>query len=107
MAREHVGALERDASSAARAICARVVPRVSPTIVPRACGSQCGAPSPANAGTRYTPPVSGTLARQRFDLRGARDDPEPVAQPLHDRAGDEDAALERVLRRPRAARRRS
>src|SRR5438445_4829517 len=48
------------ASSAARTRCARVVPRVSPTIVPRAFGSQCGAPSPTNAGTKYTPPVSGT-----------------------------------------------
>ena len=48
------------ASRAARARCARVVPRVSPTMVPRAYGSQCGAPSPTKAGTRYTPPVSGT-----------------------------------------------
>ena len=49
-------------SSAARAMCPAVVPRVMPTIVPRAYGSQCGAPSPANAGTRYTPPLSGTDA---------------------------------------------
>ena len=49
-------------SSAARAMCARVVPRVRPTMVPRAYASQCGAPKPANAGTRNTPPVSGTLA---------------------------------------------
>src|SRR6266571_5406971 len=40
------------ASSAARARCARVVPRVRPTSVPRAYGSQYGAPRPVNAGTR-------------------------------------------------------
>ena len=28
------------------------LPRVSPSNVPRACGSQCGAPSPVKAGTR-------------------------------------------------------
>ena len=35
-------------------------PRVIPTIVPRAYGSHQGEPSPVNAGTRYTPPESGT-----------------------------------------------
>ena len=30
--------------------------------MPRACGSQCGTPSPVNAGTRTTPPESGTEA---------------------------------------------
>ena len=49
-------------SRAARAMWPAVVPRVMPTIVPRAYWSQCGAPSPANAGTRYTPPLSGTVA---------------------------------------------
>ena len=33
-----------------------------PRIVPRACGSQCGAPSPVSAGTNTTPPVSSTVA---------------------------------------------
>ena len=41
---------------------ARVVPRVIPMIRPRACGSQCGAPSPVSAGTKTTPSVSGTVA---------------------------------------------
>ncbi len=50
------------ASTTARAMCARVVPRVMPTTVPRAYGSQSGAPSPANAGTTNTPPVSSTEA---------------------------------------------
>ena len=36
------------------------MPRVKPTITPRACSSQYGAPRPVKAGTRYTPPVSGT-----------------------------------------------
>ena len=49
------------ASSVARTMCARVVPRVSPTIRPRACGSQCGAPSPVRAGTKTTPPLSETV----------------------------------------------
>src|SRR2546421_7103664 len=49
-------------STAARATCAAVVPRVTPASKPRAYGSQCGAPNPANAGTRYTPPVSSTCA---------------------------------------------
>ena len=38
------------ASSAARAMCARVVPRVMPLIRPRASGSQCGDPSPVERG---------------------------------------------------------
>src|SRR5690606_21416356 len=50
------------ASSVARATCAAVVPRVRPTRVPRAYGSQSGAPRPAKAGTRKTSSVSGTLA---------------------------------------------
>src|SRR5690348_1474013 len=48
------------ASTTARAKCARVVPRVNPTMVPRAYGSHHGEPKPVNAGTRNTPPVSGT-----------------------------------------------
>ena len=79
------------ASSAARAMCARVVPRDRPTIVPRAYASQCGLPRPAKAGTRYTPPVSGTLAASASTSAELLDDAEPVAQPLHDGAADEDA----------------
>ena len=40
-------------STTARARWARVVPRVIPTIVPRAYGSHHGEPSPVNAGTTY------------------------------------------------------
>ena len=47
-------------SSAARARCARVVPRVNPRQMPRASGLQYGAPSPAKAGTSVVPPASGT-----------------------------------------------
>ena len=50
------------ASSVARTRWARVVPRVSPRMVPRAAGSQCGAPRPVRAGTKTTPPESGTDA---------------------------------------------
>src|SRR5207249_6425400 len=39
---------------------AAVVPRVRPATRPRAYWSQCGAPNPANAGTRYTPSGSVT-----------------------------------------------
>ena len=49
-------------SSAARAMCPGVVSRRRPISMPPACGSQCGAPRPTNAGTNTTPPVSGTLA---------------------------------------------
>ena len=37
-----------------------MVPREMPRIVPRACGSQSGAPRPVSAGTKTTPPESGT-----------------------------------------------
>jgi len=50
------------ASRAALAMCAFVVPRVIPMIAPRAWGSHSGAPSPVNAGTTATPPLSGTEA---------------------------------------------
>ena len=55
------------ASSAERMIWARPVPRVRPTSVPRAYMSQCGAPRPAKAGTRYTPPVSAIEAAIRSE----------------------------------------
>ncbi len=50
------------ASNVARTRCARVVPRVRPRIVPRACGSQWGAPSPVSAGTKTTPSDESTVA---------------------------------------------
>src|SRR3954468_13131894 len=49
-------------STTARVRCARPVPRVMPTIVPRAYGSQYGDPRPVNAGTHTTPSVSSTDA---------------------------------------------
>ena len=63
---------------------------------PRASGSQCGAPSPASAGTNTTPSLLGTWRASASISAAALHDPEPVAQPLHGRAGDEAAALERV-----------
>ena len=50
-----------------------MLPRVRPKIAPRADESQCGAPRPTKAGTKITPPESGTLAasadpRQRVYL---------------------------------------
>src|SRR5215213_3009661 len=49
-------------STTARVILALVLPRVIPTMVPRAYGSHHGDPSPVNAGTTYTPPESLTLS---------------------------------------------
>ncbi len=49
-------------SSAARAMCATVLPRVRPTMAPRASACQYGAPRPVKAGTKITPPASGTLS---------------------------------------------
>ena len=65
-------------------------------MMPRASGSQYGAPSPASAGTNDDALARRNLRRERLDLRGAADQAEPVAQPLHGRPGDEAAALERV-----------
>ena len=79
------------------------MPRVMPTIVPRAYGSHHGLPSPVKAGTRKTPPLSATDAASGPISAAVVDDAEAVAQPLHGGAGDEDRALERVgdaCRRP-------
>ena len=83
-------------SSAARTMCARVVPRVSPSSAPRTSARQWGAPRPTNAGTSTTPPESGTERAIASLSAALREQAEPVAQPLHRRAGDEHAALERV-----------
>ena len=49
-------------SSAARAMWPGLVSRRRPMSRPPACGSQCGAPRPTKAGTKTTPPASGTPA---------------------------------------------
>ena len=46
-------------------------------MAPRAFGSQWGAPRPANAGTRKTPPVSGTLAASRSTSAEEEKKPSP------------------------------
>ena len=79
---------------------ARPVPRVRPTMAPRAYGSQYGAPRPTKAGTTYTPPVSRTDVGERLGLGRVVDDAEPVAQPLHGRAGDEDAPSRQYVTLP-------
>ena len=86
------------ASSAARAMWPGLVPRAKADDACRvACGSQCGAPRPTKAGTKMTPPASGTLAASASTSRGCADEPEVVAQPLDDGSADEDAAFERIL----------
>ena len=87
-------------SSAARAMCAIVEPRVRPTMAPRASGCQYGAPRPVKAGTNMTPPLSGTLSAELLHLAARLDRVQAIAQPLHDGAADEDAAFARELRRP-------
>ena len=86
-------------SSTARAMWPLLTKRVRPTSAPRASERQCGANRPENAGTKYAPPLSSTLQRQLLDLRRGADQAEVVAQPLHQRPGDGDRALERVDRR--------
>src|SRR5258708_12291924 len=48
-------------STTARMRCARVTARFRPRKAPRADGRQCGAPSPASAGTKITPALLVTL----------------------------------------------
>ena len=50
------------ASNAALTISALPDEPVNPTMVPLASDLQCGAPSPVNAGTKYTPLLSLMLA---------------------------------------------
>jgi len=59
---ENISDLERDAfKSRTRDVAGlRVSPQTNQQSA--ACGSQCGAPRPTNAGTKITPPASGTLA---------------------------------------------
>ena len=64
-------------SSVARAMCADVVPRVSPRIAPRARGSQYGAPRPASAGTKYTPSLAVTRAARAAESRASAMIPRP------------------------------
>ena len=88
------------ASSAARARCARVEPAVSPVTRPRAAGSQSGAASPLKAGTKVTPPASGTDAASASTSAARSITPERVAQPAHHVAGHEHRPVQRVGRAP-------
>ena len=54
-----------------------MVPRVMPRMVPRACGSQSGAPSPVSAGTNTTPPLSGTVEASASDSAAEPIKPRP------------------------------
>ncbi len=54
-----------------------MVPRVMPRIAPRADGSQSGAPSPVSAGTKTTPPESGTVRANASDSYAAPMMPSP------------------------------
>ncbi len=84
-------------SSAARARCAAVVPRLAPNRVPRGACVPVRRAESRERGHEIDPVAVGHRARERLDLVGPTDQPEPVAQPLDDRAADEDTALERVV----------
>ena len=85
-------------STAASARCAARLLRFSPQMMPRAALSQCGAPSPSIAGTKYTPPVSvsgGGESHRVFD--GIRQSQE-LAYPLYRGATHRNVALQSILR---------
>src|ERR1700678_4441552 len=101
------------ATTMARARWARPMPRLSPTMVPRASGSQYGLPSPVNAGTTTKPSLvstdraSGSISAasgRRLHLGRLPDDAEAVPHPLHAGPRDEDRSFEGVGHRPPAAR---
>ena len=80
---------------------ALVVPRVRPVIEAARLGAPVRRAQAGQRGHDGDAARIGHRARERLDLGRLRDEAEPVAQPLHQRAGDERAALERVRRRPR------
>lgn len=57
-----------------------------------------GREQPRERGYEVDAAVVGDLAGERLALRGARDDPELVAQPVHGRAGYRDGAFQGVHR---------
>ena len=93
------------ASSAARAMCARVVPRVRPD--DRA--ARVGVPVRAAEAGERGHEIDAAANRARWPRAPRRrptlDDAEAVAQPLHDGAADEHGAFERVVHVRRCARR--
>ncbi len=92
------------ASTMARARWARPVPRLSPTMVPRAAGSQWGLPSPVKAGTTTTPSLESTERARGSISADSADDAQSVPQPLHTGSRDEDRSLEGVGHRRPATR---
>ena len=68
-------------------------------MTPRASLRQCGANRPGEGGDEVAAAVVVDRAGQRLDLGRRADQRDVVAEPLHERAGDRDRALERVGRR--------
>ena len=87
------------ASSAARAMWAAVVPRVRPD--QRAAGLRIPVRRAEPGEGRHEDDAAGVrhAGGERLDVGGLADEAEPVAQPLHGGAGDEDAAFEGVFAR--------
>ena len=65
-------------------------------MTPRASLFQYGANRPEKAGTKYTPPLSSTVRASASTSGDVSDQPQVVAQPLHERTGDGDGPLQRV-----------
>ena len=82
-------------SSTARAMWARLVPRVRPNRAPRASARQCGA-EPCERRHEGDPVGVFNRGSERFDVWRSLDEAELVAEPLNRCAGDEGRALERV-----------
>ena len=68
-------------------------------MAPRASASQYGAPSPVN-GDDVDPACVGHALGEGFGLRGRFDQPELIAQPLHERARHEHTCPRERTRRP-------
>ena len=97
MALDSVGGLEGDGLQRGAGEVAAVVPRVRPMIVPARVGIPVRRAEPGEGGHEIDAAVGSASRPSVLDLRGLRDEPEAVAQPLHGGAGDEDAALQRIV----------
>ena len=90
------------ASSTARARWPRLMYPVSPAITPARVAPPVRREQAREGRHEIAAAVVLDRQRERLDLGRAADQPDVVAEPLHERAGDRDRALERVRRLGRA-----